>query len=217
MRANVILLLVLVKGNIMYIKNFILLVAANVSCAFILFLARYDENINVVQPRTTVEVESVKTLENINSARRVIEVDELEPQTPPKPEYIIEVSESDIESLMRIVEAEAGGEDINGKILVADVVINRVKSSSFPDTVTEVVYQKTRNITQFSPVSNGSINSVTISSDTREAVYSALCGNDISKGALYFMARKYSEPQSVIWFDTNLNFLFTYGNHDFFS
>jgi N-acetylmuramoyl-L-alanine amidase len=132
------------------------------------------------------------------------------------PEYIIEVSENDIENLMRIVEAEAGGEDINGKILVADVVINRVKSSKFPDTVTEVIYQKTKNITQFSPVSNGSIDSVTISSDTKEAVYSALSGNDISKGALYFMARKYSEPQSVIWFDTNLQFLFTYGGHDFF-
>jgi N-acetylmuramoyl-L-alanine amidase len=100
---------------------------------------------------------------------------------------------------------------------MADVVINRVKSSSFPDTVTEVIYQKTHNTTQFSPVSNGRINSVTISNDTKTAVYNALRGEDISKGALYFMARKYSESQSVIWFDNNLNFLFTYGNHDFFS
>jgi N-acetylmuramoyl-L-alanine amidase len=194
----------------MYLKNFILLVLANISCAAILFLARCSENLNVVQTQTTAEIESVILLESINSTKRVITVEEL------APEYIIEVSENDIENLMRIVEAEAGGEDINGKILVADVVINRVKSSKFPDTVTEVIYQKTKNITQFSPVSNGRIDSVTISSDTKEAVYSALCGNDISKGALYFMARKYSEPQSVIWFDTNLQFLFTYGGHDFF-
>ena len=41
--------------------------------------------------------------------------------------------------LLRIVEAEAGGEDIIGKMLVANVIMNRVNSSRFPDTVTEVV------------------------------------------------------------------------------
>jgi N-acetylmuramoyl-L-alanine amidase len=183
---------------------------ANISCAAILLLSRYSENVNVVQNDAIMENVAVRKMETINSVERVITVDEVERQ------FIIDVSQDDIENLMKIVEAEAGSEDINGKILVADVVINRVKSSSFPDTVTEVVYQKTQNITQFSPVSNGRINSVTISSDTKTAVYNALMGEDISNGALYFMARKYSEPQSVLWFDTNLQFLFTYGNHDFF-
>ena len=46
--------------------------------------------------------------------------------------------------LLRIVEAEAGICDYQGKLLVANVVINRVESGSFPNTVTEVVYQKIR-------------------------------------------------------------------------
>ena len=56
--------------------------------------------------------------------------------------------------LLRIVQAEAGICDDKGKILVANVIINRVKSSRFPGNVRDVVYQRS----QFSPVSNGTIN-----------------------------------------------------------
>jgi N-acetylmuramoyl-L-alanine amidase len=174
-------------------------------------LARYSETINSSQDDVIIESSSENFMETINGTKKVIVVEKLEPC------FCIEVSKNDIETLMKIVEAEAGGEDINGKLLVADVVINRVKSDAFPDNVTDVIYQKSQNITQFSPVSNGRINKVTISNDTKTAVYNALRGEDISNGALYFMARKYSEQMSVLWFDENLTFLFTYGNHDFFS
>jgi N-acetylmuramoyl-L-alanine amidase len=160
---------------------------------------------------TVVETKTSYSAEVINSRKRVVSVGLLDPA------YCIGVSQEDIDNLMRIVEAEAGCEDLNGKLLVAEVVINRVKSDLFPDNVTDVIYQRSNNTTQFSPVSNGRIYSVNISQDTKTAVYSALRGSDISKGALYFMARKYSEPQNVLWFENNLNFLFTYGNHDFYS
>jgi N-acetylmuramoyl-L-alanine amidase len=198
----------------MYFRNFILLVLANASCITILILSRYSETINSSQDDAldvVVESSSEYLMETINGMERVMTVEKLEPY------YCIEVSKSDIEVLMKIVEAEAGSEDLNGKLLVADVVINRVKSDAFPNNVTDVIYQKSQNITQFSPVSNGRINKVTISNDTKTAVYNALRGEDISNGALYFMARKFSEPMSVLWFDKNLTFLFTYGNHDFFS
>jgi N-acetylmuramoyl-L-alanine amidase len=178
-------------------------------------LSRYSEIADSATKDIAQDVIIENSVENLmdrtSSEERIIAVEELSPQ------YCIEVSQHDIETLMKIVEAEAGNEDINGKLLVADVVINRVKSVSFPNNVTEVVYQRSHNITQFSPVSNGRINKVTISDDTKTAVYNALRGEDISKGALYFMARKYSEPESVLWFDNNLTFLFSYGNHDFFS
>lgn len=118
---------------------------------------------------------------------------------------------------MRIVQAEAGGEDRTGKLLVANVVINRVKSAKFPDNITDVVFQRKQNVTQFSPVSNGTIYQVQISEDTREAVYSALYGEDVSQGALFFMARKYAKPENAQWFDSNLVYLFSYGGHDFFK
>ncbi len=61
-------------------------------------------------------------------------------------------SEAEVSILERIVEAEAGGEDEDGKLLVANVVLNRVRDEAFPDTISEVVFQRTGGVTQFSPV-----------------------------------------------------------------
>lgn len=127
------------------------------------------------------------------------------------------LSEEELDALLRIVEAEAGGEDEEGKLLVANVVLNRVESDKFPDTVTEVVFQQENGVTQFSPVRNGRYWKVKISDETREAVQRALEGEDISQGALYFAARKYADSDKMKWFDENLNFLFAHGGHEFFA
>ena len=70
------------------------------------------------------------------------------------------ISDKDYETLLAIVEAEAGGEDIKGRILVANVIFNRVKSDQFPDTVTEVVYERSGGSPQFSPTADGRIHTV---------------------------------------------------------
>ena len=123
------------------------------------------------------------------------------------------LSESDYNTLLRIVQAESGGCDITGKILVANVILNRVDSNEFPDSIHGVVYQKS----QFSPVIDGSINRCKVSDETREAVDRALNGEDPSEGALYFMNRSKSAPKNVRWFDTKLSFLFKHGEHEFFK
>ncbi len=150
-------------------------------------------------------------LAKLESVERVISYETM------KQRFCIDVSDKDLDTLMRIVEAEAGGEDRTGKLLVANVVINRVKNKRFPNNVTDVVYQKAKNVTQFSPVSNGIIDKVTVSEETKDVVYSALKGEDVSNGALFFMARKYAAPENVEWFDSNLTFLFSYGGHDFYT
>lgn len=127
------------------------------------------------------------------------------------------LTDEELEVLLRIVEAEAGCEDEDGKLLVANVVLNRVNSESFPETVTEVVFQKENGVTQFSPVANGRYYSVEISETTVEAVERALKGEDISEGALYFAARKYADSSKMKWFDDNLTFLFIHGGHEFFK
>ena len=123
----------------------------------------------------------------------------------------------ELEILQRIVEAEAGNEDEDGKLLVANVVLNRVDSDRFPETVTEVVFQKSKGVTQFSPVASGRINSVEISEETIAAVERALAGEDISQGALYFAARKYASSSKMRWFDEKLTFLFRHGGHEFYK
>ena len=123
------------------------------------------------------------------------------------------ISQEDYKVLQRIVQAEAGICDDRGKILVANVILNRVKSGEFPDTVKGVVYETS----QFSPVSNGSINSVKVTDDTKQCVDRALKGEDYSNGALYFMNRGGSRRGAVSWFDSHLTYLFQHGNHEFFK
>ena len=198
---------------LMYQKKCILLLVVNILCTGMLWFARTSE----VQGQEAIKIEQqevakVVTIEDkpIISEEHQITFQKLQPN------YVIEVSQGDIDCLMKIVEAEAGCEDRTGKLLVANVVINRVKDEAFPDTVTEVVYQRNSPSAQFSPVSNGRIDSVRISEETREVVYSALLGEDVSQGALYFVARQYADPEKVRWFDDNLTLLFSHGGHDFF-
>ena len=129
----------------------------------------------------------------------------------------IVLTQEDYENLLRIVEAEAGGEDATGKLLVANVVFNRVQDESFPDTVSEVILQQSKGVTQFSPVASGRIWKVEVSEETIDAVNRAIAGEDVSQGALYFAARKHANQKSMRWFDECLEYLFTHGGHEFFK
>lgn len=128
-----------------------------------------------------------------------------------------DISEEDYEILLRIVEAEAGCEDIKGRMLVAGVILNRVESEQFPDTVGGVVFQQEHGVPQFSPTKDGRYYSVSVSEETIEAVTRVLEGEDLSEGALYFAARKYADPERMAWFDNHLTLLFSYGGHEFFA
>ena len=127
------------------------------------------------------------------------------------------ITEEDKEVLLRIVEAEATAEDVKGKMLVANVILNRVLSSKFPDNITDVVFQNNGRTYQFAPIKDGRYWSVTISDETREAVERVLNGEDYSQGALYFAARKLANPNNMSWFDRELTKLFQYGVHEFFT
>jgi len=130
---------------------------------------------------------------------------------------VVNLSKEDQEILQRIVEAEATGEDIKGKILVANVILNRVNHDNFPDTVKGVVFQKDGSTYQFSPIKDGRYWSVSISKDTITAIERVMAGEDYSQGALYFSARSKADKNSMSWFDRNLDFLFKYGGHEFFK
>ena len=83
--------------------------------------------------------------------------------------------------LAKLVYAEARGEPYKGQVAVAAVVLNRVRSSSFPNTISGVVYQRNA----FTCVNNGSINNTPDSSCIRAAL-DALNGWDPTGGCLYY-------------------------------
>ena len=129
----------------------------------------------------------------------------------------VAVSADDRLILERIVEAEAGGEDHKGKVLVANVVLNRVKSKEFPSNIKDVVFANNGRTYQFSPISDGRYYTVTVSEDTKSAVDDALNGYDYSMGALYFMERSIADSHNVSWFDNCLTRLFRYHCHEFYK
>ncbi|MDF2870884.1 MAG: putative rane protein [Anaerocolumna sp.] len=137
--------------------------------------------------------------------------------TAKKTENKIKLNEEDTGVLQRIVEAEATGEDIKGKMLVANVILNRVKNKDFPDSVKAVVFQKSGSTYQFSPIKDGRYYSVKVSESTKKAVNRVLQGEDYSQGALYFSARIRADKNSMSWFDRHLTYLFKHGGHEFFK
>ena len=88
---------------------------------------------------------------------------------------------SEKELLERVIEAEAGNQDLKGKRLVAAVVFNRVDSEKFPDSIRDVLTEPK----QFSTVSNGSINNVRVSDETKTAIYLEM-NNRSDPEILYF-------------------------------
>ena len=114
--------------------------------------------------------------------------------------------------LERIVEAESGDQTTKGRQMVANVILNRMKSEKFPNSVREIVFASR----QFSPVSNGSYYRVKVSARTKKAVEKALKEKDNTNGALYFMYRAGSDSSNVSWFDRELTKICEYGCHEFF-
>ena len=123
------------------------------------------------------------------------------------------VTEYEYDLLTRLVQCEAAGEDFEGKVLVANVVMNRVNSKKFPNTIEGVIFERNGSGYQFQPA-GGKIYRIKVSDQTRKAVDKALSGSDYSKGALYFVSTRYA---STRWFDSHLTHLFTHGNHAFYK
>ena len=88
---------------------------------------------------------------------------------------------NDLNLLSRLVHGEARGEPYTGQVAVAAVVLNRVRSSSFPNTVSGVIYQKGA----FDVVSDGQIN-LTPNDTAKKAAQDALNGWDPTNGAIYY-------------------------------
>ncbi len=111
--------------------------------------------------------------------------------------------------LARLISAEARGEPYRGQVAVGAVVMNRVKSREFPNSIYEVIYQQN----QFTPVRDGSINASPVPSSV-EAAKEALSWVDPTNNALYFYNPKIVSPEGLRFMST-LTETVTIGNHVF--
>ena len=113
---------------------------------------------------------------------------------------------SDINLLSRLIYGEARGEPYTGQVAVGAVVLNRVKSSSFPNTISGVIYQSGA----FSVVNDGQIN-LTPNSTAKKAATDALNGWDPSYGSIYYFNPN-TATNAWIWSRPHV---VTIGNHRF--
>ena len=114
--------------------------------------------------------------------------------------------------LSRIISAESRGESLEGQIAVGNVVLNRMRSSEFPDTVYDVIFDKKFGV-QFTPVSNG-----TVYDDPApmSVIAAKICleGYSLSDSIIYFL----NEAASTnFWVPNNRDYVMTIGCHDFYS
>lgn len=115
-------------------------------------------------------------------------------------------SSNDLNLLARIIYAEARGEPYTGQVAVGAVVLNRVRSSSFPNTIAGVIYQSGA----FDAVTDGQIN-YTPNSTAKKAAQDALNGWDPSYGAIYYFNPN-TATNKWIWSRPHT---ITIGNHRF--
>lgn len=112
--------------------------------------------------------------------------------------------------LAKIAMAEAEGEDTEGKALVILVVLNRVWSDDFPDTIEGVITEDK----QFTAYENGRYDMVEPSADCYKALEMVQVEHwDESHGATYFERT----TDEATWHNTTLTKLFTHGNHTFYT
>ena len=119
--------------------------------------------------------------------------------------------EDEVYWLSKIISAESGGESLIGQIAVGDVIMNRVKSSLYPNTIYGVIFDRKYGV-QFSPTLDGSI--------YRDPTYTAtlaakICleGTSLSDNALFFLNPKTAESN---WIVRSREYAYTIGGHDFY-
>ena len=120
-------------------------------------------------------------------------------------------SDEDIYWLSRIINAESGGEPFIGKVAVGNVVINRVKSKDYPNTITDVIFD-TKYGVQFEPIINGSIYAIP-SGESIIAAKNALEGKNVVANSLFFLNESIAEN---FWIVENRTYLTKIGQHTFY-
>lgn len=120
--------------------------------------------------------------------------------------------EDEVYWLSRIISAESRGESLLGQIAVGSVVLNRVGSSEYPNTVWGVIFDRKYGV-QFSPVLDGSIYG-TPTAVSVTAAKICLEGFNVNSSALFFL---YPVNSSSSWIPNTRTYLFSIGKHDFYS
>lgn len=153
-----------------------------------------------------VNTEISNTIDSINTSADDLlaekvkrdELAEAERKAAERQALLDKYTKDEVYLLAAIIHCEARGESYEGQVAVGAVVLNRVKSDSFPDTIKEVIYQKG----QFTPVAKGTLDNVLLSGKINqsciEAARAALSGENPIGDCLYFRTLNGTEGKYII-------------------
>ena len=119
--------------------------------------------------------------------------------------------EDEVYWLSKIINAESGGESLIGQIAVGDVILNRVKSDLYPNTIYGVIFDRKYGV-QFSPILDGSIYQTPTYTATLAAKI-CLEGTSLSDNALFFLNPRVAESN---WIVRTREYAYSIGGHDFY-
>ena len=131
---------------------------------------------NIIRPGQVLNIPSTTTTTSTNVGR------------------VNHLSQNERDLFARVIQGEAGGEPYVGQVAVAAVILNRVNSSEFPNTITNVIYERHA----FEAVTNGSIWRRNPSQDSYRALDAAMNGWDPTYGSLFFW-NPYKPVTPWIW------------------
>lgn len=159
-----------------------------------------------IEEVTTEKQTTVKTaLETVKTQKAEDETKHETDETKHETDGIVAMygfSAAEFELFQRVVFAEAGNQGFKGKQLVADVILNRLASKQFPDTLGEVLLQEN----QFSCVSTGAIYCYDLDEESKQAIIAELMLERQNKDIIFFRTESFSEYGTPA---------FQYGDHYF--
>ena len=185
------------------------------------YVVKGGDTLFLIAQRTKVSVNDLKAINNLNSdiiyAGQILKTNGKVSSNnialaKPVPSRGEKDRDEDLYWLSRIIHSEAQGESYQGKVAVGNVVLNRVSSSQFPNSIKGVVFDKQNGYTQFSPVIDGTIYN-TPNSDSIRAAKEVLAGARPVGGALYFLN---PQKSTNFWITSNRKYMTTIGKHDFY-
>lgn len=192
------------------------LILSAVSCGMINDNLRDENFVKVVATNYNGMTTSkdISEVSKANTNEQVAKAKEAEEEAKQYQGYNVVKSNDEMEMLAKLVMAEIGYCSMPCKEAVVACIFNRVKSGKFPDTITEVITQKSGNVYQFSPLGDGRYEKM----EPTEEVYQAINNVTTSKedkynGVLYFESCANADN----WHSRNLTHLFTYDGVRFYK
>ena len=148
------------------------------------------DTLSHIAARHGTTVDAIKQTNQLNSdflrVGQVLVMPNVGNVTTAPSETSININEEELEWLAKMIHAEARGESKEGQVAVGAVILNRVNSDLFPNTIHDVIFEKSHGHYQFSPAGNGALDQATPNEENYEAARRALSGEDPTNGSLFF-------------------------------